>query len=111
MGYELIDERFLTEAEAKELLKKLNKKEMIEEQKKAFEHVENAKISLSKAKILEQKLTELNISKLKPKFIVKIIDFMPKNMDELKIILQTSTISFNEEEMEKILNTVKENGK
>ncbi len=109
MGYKLIEEKYLTEAEVKELLKKIDKKEMTEEQKKAMEHVESVKLSLKKVKELEEKLKELKINKLKPKFIVKIIDFLPQTYDDLKVILQTSSVAFNKEEIEKILEVVKEN--
>ncbi len=59
------------------------------------------------AEKLEQDLTKLNIPRLKDQHIKKIIDILPKSVDELKILIQGYPISVNNENLKKIVETVK----
>ena len=59
-----------------------------------------------KAKELREKLEGLNILKINDKHIVKIVDILPENKDELNKILVD--ISLDEDETNKVLNTIKE---
>lgn len=58
-----------------------------------------------KAKELKEKLAGLDIIKLKPRHIVKIIDFMPQDAEDLNKII--SDASLNQEEISKVLQTIK----
>lgn len=64
------------------------------------------KISPKKAKELREKLTELDLMKLKEENIVKIIDLMPETAEELNKIFVD--ISLDEDEKSKILEVIKE---
>lgn len=65
-----------------------------------------AKIDLKKAKELRSKLQELNLMKLKSDYISKIIDVLPETNEDINKIF--ADISLDENESQKILDTVKE---
>ena len=64
------------------------------------------KISAEKAKQLRKKLEELNLLKMNSEHIAKIIDTMPEGQDNLNKIF--NDVSFDEDEANKILQTIKE---
>jgi len=63
------------------------------------------KMSAEKAKEMKQELKDLDLIRLKDSSIVKIIDFMPQDAADLNKIL--SEVTFDQEEVTKILNVVK----
>jgi DNA-directed RNA polymerase subunit F len=63
------------------------------------------KLSQKEAKELRKELEKLELMKLRKEHIVKIIDLMPENEEDLnKIFID---VSLNEDETKKILETVK----
>lgn len=64
------------------------------------------KLDSKKAKELKSKLEGLELMKLKDEDVVKIIDIMPENLEELNKIL--SGVNLDEDETKKILETIKE---
>ena len=64
------------------------------------------KIKLEKIKEMRKKLEELNLLKMKPEHIVKIIDLMPEDAECINKIF--NDISLDEDETKKILEIVKE---
>ncbi len=64
------------------------------------------KLKVQKAKELRKKLRELELLKINDKHISKLIDFLPDTQDELNKAI--TNIDLNEDEREKILNTIKE---
>ncbi len=82
------------------------------EQLMAFKNAkENVEISESKANKLIKALRSLELRKLKDEYIMKIVDFMPSTKEELILILNTSKISFKDDEVEQILSVIKEHAK
>lgn len=65
-----------------------------------------SKISKEDALELKKKLIDLNLIKLKQDQIIKIIDLMPEDKEDLNKIF--TDISLDEDEIKKILETVKE---
>jgi DNA-directed RNA polymerase subunit F len=63
------------------------------------------KLKSKEAKGLREELKALNLMKLNEKYIVKIIDLLPGNAEELNKIF--TDVSLNEDETNKILETVK----
>lgn len=59
-----------------------------------------------KAKELRQKIQNLDLLKIKEEHIIKIIDLMPENAENLNKIC--SDVSLDEDETKKILDTIKE---
>lgn len=57
---------------------------------------------------IKKKLQELDIVRLKDKQITKIIDFMPIDAEQLKVILSTETLSLKQEDLQKILECLKQ---
>lgn len=64
------------------------------------------KLNLKKAKELRKKIEELEFMKVGREHMVKIIDFMPENAEDLNKIFVD--VSLNEDETRKILETIKE---
>ncbi len=64
------------------------------------------KLNLKDAKKLMNKIEELDLIKIKKEHIVKIIDLMPKTQEDLNKIFVD--VSLNEDETNKILDTIKE---
>jgi len=104
--YEILKEEAVPLIKAKELLKDIDEKTF--EQKVAFEHTKKfSKITLQKANELQKELGSLELRKLKDEHIIKIIDTMPTDIEELKIILAHAQVPFKDEELPQILDIVK----
>jgi DNA-directed RNA polymerase subunit F len=65
-----------------------------------------AKLDIKKAKELKKKIEELNLMKIKSDYTSKIIDILPENAEDLNKIFVD--INLDENETQKILDTVKE---
>ena len=63
---------------------------------------------LKNADELFDKLIKLNIPRLKEQHIHKIIDVLPVTLNELKVVLQSYTITVNNDSMKKIVDTINE---
>ena len=57
---------------------------------------------------LFDKITQLNIPRLKEQHIHKIIDMTPTTLNDLKSVLQSYTITINNESMKKIVDAINE---
>ena len=55
---------------------------------------------------LVKKITDLNIPRLKERHIVKVIDVMPKDLDSLRLLLATDTLTIKDEDLKKILDVI-----
>jgi DNA-directed RNA polymerase subunit F len=67
-----------------------------------------AVLSQKKADELNEKLTKLNIPRLKELHIKKLVDTMPKTAKEVKMVLQGYTVTVKQEHLKKISDTVAE---
>ena len=65
-------------------------------------------LPLKKKEELYAKLTGLSLTRLKEEHYCKIIDFLPQNMEELKVILQSYPLSLSKKDQESIVATVTE---
>ncbi|KAA0002631.1 MAG: RNA polymerase Rpb4 family protein [Thermoplasmata archaeon] len=95
-------------SEVKEILSKLSKeRDLKREQKIALEHSEKVNpIPAKKARELVSKLME--IGRIEEKQACKIADLLPKDEDELLAIFAKETYIPSKEEIEEILNLVRE---
>ena len=76
---------------------------------KAEEYLNDfVKLSDEKALELKKKLENLKISRLKNDQIIKIVDLLPDEVDDLKTILSGYTLSLSKKDMEKVVAVVKE---
>ena len=64
------------------------------------------KLDVDEAKKMKKKLEDLNMIKMKQEQIVKIIDFMPEDVESLNKIF--TDVSLDEDEAKKILDTISE---
>ena len=64
------------------------------------------KMKASDAKELKKQLNDLQMIKIKPDYVVKIIDLLPETSEELNKIFVD--VSLDEDESKKILDTIKQ---
>lgn len=110
MALEVLKERFIPITKVVGILKDI--KGRTYEQKLAFEHAKKfSKIKLEKARDLCEELKKLGLRRLKEKEIIKIIDILPKDTDELKGLFVGSATAPKKDEIEKIFAIVKKYAK
>lgn len=108
---EFLEEKPLSLVDVKEALQKIEErdKELNYRSNKTKEYLQNfTELPLEKKEALYKKLVALNLVRLKEAYIVKIIDFLPQNLEELKVILQAYPVNMPKKDMEAIVNVVKE---
>jgi DNA-directed RNA polymerase subunit F len=80
--------------------------ELLYEQKRALEHATKfAKISEKDAKEMVGKLNALEMT-LTADRIIKIIDMMPKSVDDIRAIFAKERFKYTEEEIKRIIDVV-----
>ena len=107
----LIEENPVTLVDLKADLEKIEKrdKELNYRANKAKEYIHNfVDLTTEKKEELQKKLIALDMVRLKEVHIIKIIDFLPKDVDDLKVILQAYTVNMPKKDMESIIAIVKE---
>ncbi len=107
---EILQEEPLALHEIKEKLSEVKKrdKELSFRTNKAEEYLNIiTKVKLKKPKDLEKELNALKFQRLKSKQIKKIIDLQPIDLDSLKIVLSNENLTLKQEELQKIVETVK----
>ncbi len=104
----ILEEKLITDAEAKELLEELAKrKELTLEQRNALEILKKfLRIDAEKAKKLVEELKS-SVPKLREREAVAVANFLPEDKDELRVVLEKAYANFSQEEVEKILEIIK----
>jgi len=107
MALEILSETPMSAAQLREELKKIKQKdkELNYRAAKTEEHLDHIEAQKD-TKPLFEKLSKLDIQRLREQHINKIIDIMPTTIKDLKVILQGYTISINNENMKKIVDAV-----
>ncbi len=111
---EIIDEEYLTVAETKEILEMLEEEraadeahEMRYELARAIEHVNRfAELDVDEAREFVAELQELE--KVDEKTAYKIADLRPLDRDELRALYAQERYSLSGDELDEILNVVKQ---
>lgn len=67
-----------------------------------------ASLKPEKEKELIEKISKLDVPRLKEEHITKIIDILPTDIDDLKSLLQGYTITVSKENMKKITDVIKD---
>lgn len=93
--------------QAKKILEEKEKeKELGYEQKNALEYLRRfCKISIKNANQLTEELKK--IEKLNETQIINIVNLLPKNLDDLRVLFANEKIDLSQEEKNKILEIVK----
>jgi len=109
MTLEVLSETPISTAQLKEELKRIKQrdKELNFRAAKTEEHL--ISIEVKNVDGLFEKISKLNISRLKDQHICKIIDIMPTTIKDLKVVMQGYTISLNNENMKKITDLILKN--
>ncbi|MBI2662989.1 hypothetical protein HYX15_00455 [Candidatus Woesearchaeota archaeon] len=107
---EVVNEVPITMAQMKKKLEEIKKrdKELNFRAKKVEEYLDQFLTKDKKQEDLRKKITDLNISRLRDRQITKILDLMPKDIESLKIIFSGDNVTIKQEDLEKILQAVKE---
>lgn len=107
MTFQVISEKPVSMAQLKEELEKIKKrdKELNFRAARTEEYLQHFTIPKN-AEGLAKKIEELKISRLKEEHISKIVDIMPKTIEELKAVLQAYTLTVNNENLKKIIETI-----
>lgn len=94
-------------AEAKEIMTAREKEgDLGYEQKLAVEHLKKfTKLKSAEAKELAEELSA--VLRMNPETLAQIINIMPKNADELRMVFAREKFSLKEEETNKILEIIK----
>lgn len=103
----ILTEETITDTEARKALEKEEKEgELKYEQKNSLEILR--KFAKSDPEKINNLLNDLKtMEKLREKQIIAIANFLPQDKDDLRAILHKEYSNFAEEEIEKILETVK----
>ena len=111
---EIKEEQPITMAELKEDLKKIKKRdeELNFRAEKTQEYLDQfVTIKDKDAKELFKKIEGLDVPRLKPEHIVKLIDILPTTPEEVKMVLQGYTITVTKENLKRIADAIKESTK
>lgn len=108
---QFIEEKPLSLVDVKANLESIQKRdeELNYLSNKAKEYLDNFVIlSADKKEELYKKLSDLDLTRLKDEHICKFIDFLPKDLEELKVVLQSYPLSLSKKDQEAIMAVVKE---
>ena len=103
---DVVEKKTVTLSFVKKEISKI--KEPNYEQKLTKEYVNKfSKLNWGDTQKLIKDLEEAEIPRLKEKNIVKLIDIMPENLDEIKALMAKETITLSKENIQKILELLK----
>ena len=107
MAMEILSETPISAYQLKEELEKIKKrdKELNFRAAKTEEHL-NSIDTPKNLDDLYEKISKLDIARLKDQHIRKILDVMPKSVNELKVVMQGYTISVTNENMKKVVDII-----
>lgn len=104
---EVVGKEYVSISEVYAALKKVKDEDRNYEQKLTWEHVSKfKKLSVSDVKKLRKELEELDLRRLKEEHVTQIIDILPRNVKELKLVLEPMKINVHEDEYKKISEVV-----
>ena len=104
---EVLNETSLSLQELKEKLNEIKKRDgdLNPRGIKTYDYIN--KFSKKDTKKLKENLDKVGILRLKDKHINKIVDILPKDTDELKAVLSGENLTLKQEDLDKIIATVK----
>jgi DNA-directed RNA polymerase subunit F len=108
---QFVKEEVISLIEVKSLLTSMEKRdvELNYRTNKAKEFIDQLEIlAAKKAEELRKNLEGLGLTRLKHEHMMKIIDFLPKDIEELKTVLQAYPLSLPKKDQEAIIGAVKD---
>ncbi len=109
---QFIEEQHVTLSEVKVAVDKIEKRDKelnyrtnkVKDFLAGFDNI----LAVEKKEKLQKKLQSLGLTRLKEEHIVKFVDFLPKNLNELKAILAAYPLSLTKKDQEAIVEAVAE---
>jgi DNA-directed RNA polymerase subunit F len=107
---EIIEEKTLSLVDVKKAVKAIEKRDtelgLLSQKTKEYMDA-SINISNKDQEVLRKGLGGLKLARLKPEYINKIIDFLPKDVEELKIVLQAYPLTLPKKDQQAIVDEVK----
>ena len=107
---EIVNETPMSLADMREILLKIKKrdKELNFRANKTLDYLTKiTKQNKKEVTELKEKLQKLELTRLKERHLVKIIDILPKDLDSLRAVFSGEGITLKQEDLNKILETIK----
>lgn len=105
-NFEIVEEEFVDLGRVKSTL--TGKKSKTEYEKFSLRHAKDfSELTIKQTEALLKELKALELRKLKDDLLYKIVELLPKDVEDLNVILASSKISFKKEETEKISEILK----
>ncbi|MBI2110524.1 hypothetical protein HYT51_01975 [Candidatus Woesearchaeota archaeon] len=107
---EILSEKPLSLEEMKKNIEEIKKrdKELNFRTKKTEEYLHvMTKTKCKKPEELKKELEALDILRLKPKHIAKLLDTLPQDLDSLRMIFSGETLALKQEDLPKIIELIK----
>ena len=106
---EILNEKLITDAEAREILKERKKEiELGYEQKNTLEYLKKySPLTPNKAEKMIEEFKK--IPKIREKQIITIVNILPQDLDDLRLVMEKDYTALNEDEKKLILEIVKNN--
>ncbi|RJQ16917.1 hypothetical protein C4573_02545 [Candidatus Woesearchaeota archaeon] len=111
MKPEVLEEQSISMAELKEALKAIKKRdeELSFRATKTEEYLDNFHIlKVKEAEELAEAIDKLKIPRFKKEYVDKIVDILPRNDEELKLLLSAYPLTITSENIKKIMKIVEE---
>ena len=108
---DMAEEKPITMAELKEELKTIKKRDeaLNFRAEKTEEYLAQFTVLKEKdAKELYKKIEDLQVPRMRPEHIVKLIDILPTNPEEVKLVLQGYTITVTKDNLKRIADAIQE---
>ena len=100
----------LSLAEVRDILTQHPQSEDNKKAKEVVDYIKKfVKIKPEKAKEIKKALQDLNMIKLKPKHIAKILDVMPEDIEDVRKIFVGEDVALDQDEITSILDAIKKN--
>ncbi|MBS3150468.1 hypothetical protein J4425_01525 [Candidatus Woesearchaeota archaeon] len=108
-GIEILNESTLNLADLRDRLELVKKRdtEFNTRSMKTYDYIKKFLKDDKKVKDIKEKLSGVNVGRLKERHINKIIDVRPRNIDEIKAILSGENLTLKQEDLNKILEAIK----
>lgn len=108
---QFIEQKPVSLIEVKETLTEIEKRdeELNYLSNKAKEYLDAfVNLTLKEKEELHKKLIDLNLTRLKEEHIIKIIDYLPEDVEDLKVLLQAYPLSMPKKDQDAIVKAVSE---
>ncbi|MFB6217469.1 MAG: RNA polymerase Rpb4 family protein [Candidatus Aenigmatarchaeota archaeon] len=107
---DILNERTVPAAEARNSLRKKDEEEMTYEQKICIDFLrKNVKIPVTKAREAMEELQE--VGRIKPRQAAMLINVQPEDRDDVRLVFSKERTSLSEEEMDEVLDIIEEYSK